>query len=66
MKYIASICHPTPCFTLVQGISSWLLESFKGSYPAEADTLLSKGAGARRPDFISWFKNKVLSNLAST
>jgi hypothetical protein len=32
----------------------------------EHDTLLSEGAGAGMPDFISWFKQKVLSNLART
>jgi hypothetical protein len=34
--------------------------------PHEHDTLLSDGAGAGRLDFIDWFKQKVLSNLACT
>ena len=34
--------------------------------PHEHDTLLSEGAGGGRPDFISWFKQKVLSNVACT
>lgn len=29
----------------------------------QIDTLLSQGAGPGRPDFISWFKKKVMSNL---
>jgi hypothetical protein len=33
-QYVVTIPHPTPCFTLVQGISSSLLESIEGSYPA--------------------------------
>jgi hypothetical protein len=32
----------------------------------EQDTLVSRGAGAGSPDFISWFKQKVMSNLART
>ena len=32
----------------------------------EQDTLVSAGAGAGRPDFISWFKTKVMLNLGRT
>jgi len=34
--------------------------------PHESDTLLKEGAGNGKPDFISWFKQKVQSNLART
>ena len=34
--------------------------------PQEAETLLREGAGNGMPDFISWFKQKVLSILACT
>jgi len=34
--------------------------------PHESDTLLKEGAGNGKPDFISWFKHKVQSNLART
>jgi hypothetical protein len=32
----------------------------------ELDTLLKQGAGNGSPNFISWFKQKVRSNLART
>jgi len=32
--------------------------------PQEDETLLRKAAGNGMPDFISWFKQKVMSNLA--
>jgi hypothetical protein len=38
----------------------------RGPTPWQTDTLLSQGPGAQRPDFISWFKMKVLSNLPRT
>jgi len=34
--------------------------------PQETLTLLREGAENGMPDFISWFKQKVLSNLART
>ena len=36
------------------------------SHIVEAETLLKKGAGNGMSDFISWFKQKVPSNLART
>ena len=53
-----------PCFSIVQGISSSILDLSREPSPQESDALLRHGAGSGMPDFISWFKEKVPSNLA--
>jgi hypothetical protein len=50
-QYAITVPHPTPCFTLVQGIYSSLLESIKGSYPAGSWYPFFKGCGTREARF---------------
>jgi hypothetical protein len=50
-QYVITVPHPTPCFTLVQGISSSLLESIKGSYPVGSWYPSFKGCGTRKARF---------------
>jgi hypothetical protein len=50
-QYAITISHPTPCFTLVQGIYSSLLESIKGSYPVGSWYPSFKGCGTREAQF---------------
>jgi hypothetical protein len=54
-------------------ISRWCREflcqywsSSRPPNPQQCETLLKLGAGNSEPDFISWFKQKVLFNLART
>jgi hypothetical protein len=50
-QYVVTILQPTPCFSLVQGISSSLLEWIKVSYPTEIRYNSFTGCGTRE----AWF-----------
>jgi hypothetical protein len=60
-----SSCNPTNSHSDREFVrESW--HQSRDPTSQEHDTLLSRGAGVGRPDFISWFKQKVMSNLAPT
>jgi hypothetical protein len=50
-QYTITIPHLTPYFTLVQGISSSLVDSIEGSYPAGSWYPSFKGCGTREARF---------------
>jgi len=65
-------CFDTPShyFASKPLISLWYREFTRQTWqgrrdptPQETDTLLSKGAGPGRPDFISWFKRKAQTDV---